>query len=121
MYLHSCLKIECIYTLMIMPHYFITRTILVIILKSGSQLYENIRTLFNLFRILLALWVILCLYFAFHYLVSIKRYFRIKQSSNISRLYTSLRTILIWGYLYVEYRPERVEYALYEFFTMFSN
>lgn len=69
--------------------------------------------------ILLALWVILCLYFAFHYLVSIKRYFRIKQSSNISRLYTSLRTILIWGYLYVEYRPERVEYALYEFFTMF--
>ena len=39
--------------------------------------------------ILLALWVILCLYFAFHYLVSIKRYFRIKQSSNISRLYTS--------------------------------
>ena len=30
-----------------------------------------------------------------------------------------MRTILIWGYLYVEYRPERVEYALYEFFTMF--
>lgn len=69
--------------------------------------------------ILFALWVILCLYFAFHYLISIKRYFRVKQSSNISRLYTSLRTILIWGYLYVEYRPERVEYVLYEFFTMF--
>ena len=50
-----------------------------------------------------------------------KTIFRIKQSSNISDYIHHWRTIFDLGALYVEYRPERVEYALYEFFDVFQT
>ncbi|RCK57573.1 hypothetical protein Cantr_06675 [Candida viswanathii] len=67
------------------------------------------------------LWIAVCAYFIFHYLLAVRRHFKVTQSSNVSRLYTSLKTILIWAFLYHEYRPPRVNFVIYDILSLLSK
>jgi hypothetical protein len=60
--------------------------------------------------IVLATWVALAGYFIFYYLIQI-RWLKIVRSKNISKLYTSMRTILLWSYLYHDLHPDKVSYV----------
>lgn len=57
------------------------------------------------------LWCGFALFFVFYYLLPIRNW-RIKPSANVSRLYTSVKTIITWAYLYSTYKPSRVHYVL---------
>ncbi|EMG46483.1 hypothetical protein G210_3273 [Candida maltosa Xu316] len=69
--------------------------------------------------ILFAAWIGICGFFIFHYLLKVRRFYKVKQSMNISRLYTSLKTLLIWAHLYQAYKPTRVNYVIYDLITLF--
>ncbi|KAF6044194.1 Transient receptor putative (TRP) ion channel family protein [Candida parapsilosis] len=75
----------------------------------------------SLASILLAVWLGLVLFFIFHYLISIYGWLKIKTSSNVSKLYTSLKSILIWSFLYHKYKPQRVTYVIFDIVIMFVN
>jgi len=60
--------------------------------------------------IMLASWVALAGYFIFYYLIQI-RWFKIVKNKNIPKLYTSIKTILLWSYLYHDLHPDKVSYA----------
>lgn len=60
-------------------------------------------------------------FFIFHYLISIYGWLKIKTSSNVSKLYTSLKSILIWSFLYHKYKPQRVTYVIFDIVIMFVN
>ncbi|KAL7666050.1 TRP C-terminal domain-containing protein [[Candida] zeylanoides] len=66
----------------------------------------------------LALWVGLVLYFVFNYLITITIRGVFAQNSNRSKLYTSLKTILLWGFLYYQYEPRRVLYVIVPYVTL---
>lgn len=51
-------------------------------------------------------WFALATYFVFHYLISFVR-FKIIRNKRISRLYTSMKTILLWSFLYHDYHPDK--------------
>ncbi|KAG7663535.1 uncharacterized protein J8A68_002919 [[Candida] subhashii] len=61
--------------------------------------------------LLFALWIGLILFFIFNYLVLLK--------GAPSKLYTSLKTILLWAFYYNEYKPQRVAFVIYDILTLF--
>jgi hypothetical protein len=67
--------------------------------------------------VLLFAWVAMVLYFTFSYLITIKNK-RITTSNNVAKLYTSMKTILLWGFLYHQYHPQRVFYVIYYFLNV---
>lgn len=67
------------------------------------------------------LWVGLCFYFIFHYLLTFRKNFKVRQSSNVSRMYTSLKTILIWAFFYHEYKPQRINFVIYDIATLLAK
>lgn len=72
---------------------------------KGMPLYEPIIGSF-----IFALWFILAFYFVFHYLITVA-WPKLVRSNRISRLYTSLKTILLWSFLYHDYHPDKAYYA----------
>lgn len=60
------------------------------------------------------LWCAFAFFFVFYYLLPFKDW-RIKPSLNVSRLYSSAKTIITWAYLYSTYKPSRVHYVLIDF------
>ncbi|EGW32055.1 uncharacterized protein SPAPADRAFT_71567 [Spathaspora passalidarum NRRL Y-27907] len=60
--------------------------------------------------ILFTTWIALVLYFIINYLASINK--------NPGRLYTSLKTILLWAFYYNEYKPQRVAAVAYDIFSL---
>lgn len=60
--------------------------------------------------ILLALWVGLAMFFVFNYLIAIKNW-RIRTNKNVSHLYTSMKSILMWGFCYCKYHPDKVNFV----------
>lgn len=75
----------------------------------------------SLASIFLAVWLSLVFFFIFHYLISFYGKLKIKTSSNVSRLYTNLKSILIWSFLYHKYKPQRVSYVIFDLIIMFVN
>ena len=67
--------------------------------------------------VLMCAWVAMVLYFTFNYLITIKNK-RISTSNNVAKLYTSMKTILLWGFSYHQYHPQRVLYVIYYFLTV---
>ncbi|KAI5969535.1 hypothetical protein CANMA_001426 [Candida margitis] len=75
----------------------------------------------SLASILLGIWIALVLFFIFHYLISFYHRLKIKSSANVSKLYTNLKTILVWSFLYHKYKPQRVIYVIFDFAIVFAN
>lgn len=80
------------------------------------------------------LWCALALFFTFNFLFTIKKVylkdkkntfwetlipFRICQNSNVSKLYTSLKTILIWGFSYHHLEPTKIFYLTVPYSSIF--
>ncbi|KAG2734101.1 hypothetical protein G9P44_003626 [Scheffersomyces stipitis] len=67
--------------------------------------------------ILFALWVGLVGYFTFNYLISFKK-FGLVRSKKISKLYTSMKTILLWSFFYNHYHPNKVYYVIIDIWSV---
>lgn len=65
------------------------------------------------------LWCGLATFFVSYYLLPIRNW-RIRPSANVSRLYTSVKTIITWAYLYSTYKPGRVHYVLVDLLGVVS-
>lgn len=63
------------------------------------------------------LYISLVLYFTFKYLITIKDY-KIRGSKKVSRLYTSMKVILVWGFSYHHYHPNKVHYVIYDYISL---
>lgn len=61
--------------------------------------------------ITILLWCACAFFFANHYLLPIRNW-HIRPHANVSRLYTSVKTIITWAYLYSTYKPSRVHFVL---------
>ncbi|CAK9441777.1 uncharacterized protein LODBEIA_P56450 [Lodderomyces beijingensis] len=91
-------------------------------LASGKTEYMHIPNIFIILGSLLyALWIFLPLYFIFHYLIHITKKLKVETSRNVSKLYTNLRTILFWSYLYNAYKPQRVNYVIVDIAVLFAQ
>lgn len=64
--------------------------------------------------ILFTVWITIGLGFLFNYIFSFKKW-KIIISKNISSLYTSIRTILLWAFFYHHYHPDKVYYIGIDF------
>lgn len=64
--------------------------------------------------ILFTVWITIGLGFLFNYIFSLKKW-KIIISKNISSLYTSIRTILLWAFCYHHYHPDKVYYIGIDF------
>lgn len=65
------------------------------------------------------LWCGLAIFFVSHYLLPLRKW-RIRPSANVSRLYTSVKTIITWAYLYSTYKPGRVHFVLVDLLGVVS-
>lgn len=59
----------------------------------------------------LFLWFALAFFFIIRYLVPLRNW-QIRLSADVSKLYTSVQTIITWAYLYSTYKPSRVHYVI---------
>ncbi|KAI5964314.1 uncharacterized protein KGF55_002256 [Candida pseudojiufengensis] len=90
--------------------------------RNSDHDYMNISNAsLALSSILFSCWVIFLIFFIFHYLLSFSKKIKIKNSSNINKLYTNLKTILMWSFLYYEYKPQRVKCVIISISILFSN
>lgn len=64
--------------------------------------------------LLLLAYITAKLYFVFKYLVSF-RGFRFSQNKNVTRLYTEIKSVLLWAYFYNFYLPNKSYYAILDF------
>lgn len=73
--------------------------------------------------ILFALWIGLVFYFIFHFLLKFQKKWRrpITTNPNVSKLYTSLKTILIWGSIYNHFEPSKVYFAIFGYISVFTK
>ncbi|KAI5956443.1 hypothetical protein KGF54_000918 [Candida jiufengensis] len=91
-------------------------------LKGHDCDYMNISNAsVALSSILFSIWILFIAFFIFHYLLSFYKSMRIKTSSRINKLYTNLKTILLWSFLYYEYKPQRVKCVIINLAILFSN
>ena len=90
--------------------------------NERGEKYMSVSTTCLVFGgILFACWIGLLIWFIFHYLIRITKKFRIKSSKNVSKLYTNLKTILIWSLLYYEYKPQRVYFVIFDLCLLFTQ
>lgn len=64
--------------------------------------------------VMLAVWVGTALFFIFRYLITFKGW-RIRINENVSWLYTSVKTILVWSFCYHKYHPKKVNFVIIDF------
>lgn len=64
--------------------------------------------------VLFALWIGLVLFFVFRFVVSVSRR-GMAINPNVSKLYTSMVTILAWAFSYNHYRPNKVYYVIWDY------
>lgn len=64
--------------------------------------------------ILFTVWITIGLGFLFNYIFALKKW-KITISKNVSSLYTSIRTILLWAFCYHHYHPDKVYYIGIDF------
>lgn len=67
--------------------------------------------------LLMMAWLIAKLYFVFKYLISFKN-FRFSHNKNVKRLYTEIKSVLLWAYFYNFYLPTKSYYAIFEFILL---
>lgn len=65
-----------------------------------------------------ALWICLACFFIFQYLITFRKY-RFAVSNKVSKLYTSMKTILLWGFSYHHYHPNRVYFVIFDILSLF--
>ncbi|KAK6200039.1 uncharacterized protein RJT21DRAFT_130791 [Scheffersomyces amazonensis] len=70
--------------------------------------------------LLFILWVGLAFFFIFYYLITIKQY-QFHRSKKMSKLYTSIKTILLWSFFYNHYKPTKVFYVALDIWSLFSK
>lgn len=63
-------------------------------------------------------WLVLVLLFIFKYIVSFKN-FKMVMNKRVPRLYTSMKSILIWAFCYHHYHPKKVYYVGIEYTSLF--
>lgn len=68
--------------------------------------------------ILVALWVGLALFFVFNYLITVNNW-RICINKKVSHLYTSMKSILMWGFCYCKYHPDKVYFVIIDLLMLF--
>lgn len=59
----------------------------------------------------LSVWIALIAFFIFRYLLTFKNW-KLVINPNLRKLYTSVKTVIVWSYFYNEYLPEKVHYAV---------
>lgn len=64
--------------------------------------------------LLMFVWLVAKLYFVFKYLISFKG-FRFTHNNNVTRLYTEIKSVLLWAYFYNFYLPSKSYYAIFDF------
>lgn len=67
--------------------------------------------------ILFALWLVIAFYFVFRYLVTIKHW-RFRMNMRVTKLYTSVNTLLVWSFFYYEYHPSKNYYVMIDLALM---
>lgn len=67
--------------------------------------------------LLMLAWLIAKLYFVFKYLISFKG-FRFSHNRNVKRLYTEIKSVLLWAYFYNLYLPTKSYYAIFDFVSL---
>ncbi|RLV95142.1 hypothetical protein JA1_001201 [Spathaspora sp. JA1] len=99
-------------------------------ISLGGRIHNNTSSLFNstmgtsqymsipvpsvvFGSLLFVIWISLVLYFIINYLASINK--------NPARLYTSLKTILLWAFYYNEYKPQRVLVVAYDIVSLVAK
>lgn len=70
--------------------------------------------------ILIALWVGLALFFVFNYLITVNNW-RISINEKVSHLYTSMKSILMWGFCYCKYHPDKVYFVIIDLLMLFMK
>lgn len=65
-----------------------------------------------------ALWLGLVLFFVFRFVISISRK-GVQINPNVSKLYTSMATILAWAFSYNHYRPNKVYFVIWDYASVF--
>lgn len=87
------------------------------VVKTQSH-YESVpKSNIILGSILFAIWIGLAFFFAFNYIVTIVN-FRIIMNTKVSRLYTSMKTILLWAFCYHQYHPDKVYFVIVDFLLL---
>ena len=83
-------------------------------IASAFRSYRNVSTpIVALSVIFFALWIGLAFYLIFGYIVKISQC-RITQNDRVKKLYTSVKTILIWSPFYHLYHPNKVYFVIIE-------
>lgn len=67
--------------------------------------------------LLFLVWILLACFFVFKYLIGFRKY-RFLMSKRASRLYTSMKTILLWGFSYHHYHPNRVYFVIFDYLSL---
>ena len=70
--------------------------------------------------ILIALWMGLALFFVFNYLITVNNW-RICINKRVSHLYTSMKSILMWGFCYCRYNPDKVYFVIIDLLMLFMK
>ncbi|RLV83021.1 hypothetical protein JA9_003200 [Meyerozyma sp. JA9] len=85
---------------------------------SSFPTYRSVSTpIIALAVIFFAIWVGLAFYLIFGYLVRISQY-KITQNDRVKKLYTSVKTILIWSPFYHSYHPNKVYFVIIDLLTV---
>lgn len=61
--------------------------------------------------ILFVFWLSIAVYFVLRYLITVKK-FKLAMNPRISKLYTSVNTILVWAFFYHHYSPSKTYYVI---------
>lgn len=68
--------------------------------------------------ILIVLWIGMALFFIFNYLITVNNW-RVSINKKVSHLYTSMKSILIWGFCYCKYHPDKVYFVIIDLAMLF--
>ncbi|KAK6462625.1 hypothetical protein DFJ63DRAFT_313757 [Scheffersomyces coipomensis] len=70
--------------------------------------------------ILFACWIGLSFFFIFNYLLAVNHH-KLQKNRKVSKLYTSMKSILLWSFFYNHYKPTRVFYVIYDIFSLLTK
>ncbi|KAK6456863.1 uncharacterized protein RJT20DRAFT_116732 [Scheffersomyces xylosifermentans] len=85
-------------------------------MKSGSVSSVSI----VMGSILFTVWIGLAIYFVVNYLIWFRN-FKLVRNKKTSRLYTSIKTILLWSFFYNHYHPNKVYYVIFDLWSLLSK
>lgn len=80
--------------------------------------YELPKTALAFCVLCFVLWVFTALFFIFRYLISFKK-FKIEINKRVTKLYTSVDTLLLWASLYHHYKPSKNYYVIVDILFIF--